>query len=110
MQTKSALFLLLSLAMMFISSKKTIGENRKAVPGEVSVYNKYVNISGMKHDFFKLFFMTLIPGILAESSGINFFSLDNFANSVVGRAILVAFTVSFYHSTLQPMVNYLPNF
>lgn len=109
MNTKTTVFLLLSIGMIYVATKNTLPKSQTANPGQTSLYNNYKNISGMKHDFFKLFFMTFIPGLLI-SGPINLFDMYNFNQSLVGRALIVALTVAFYHTTLQPMVNYLPHF
>jgi hypothetical protein len=111
MNNKTQLFILLSIGMIFIASKRTLPKGQTAQLGETSLYNNYANISGVKHDFFKLFFMTFIPGLLINNpTNIFSFTLDTFNQSLFGRALIVALTIAFYHTTLQPMINFLPAF
>ena len=109
MNSKTILFLLFSVAMMFVAHRQTLPKSQIAKPGQTSLFNNYQNISGMKHDFFKLFCMTFIPAVLT-SGPIVIFDIKNFNQSAVGRALIVALTIAFYHTTVQPMVNYLPPF
>lgn len=109
MNSKTSLFLLVSIAMIFVAHSKTLPKSQTAKPGQTSLFNNYENISGLKHDFFKLFCMTFIPAMLV-SGPIVIFDVKNFNQSAVGKALIVALTIAFYHTTVQPMVNYLPKF
>lgn len=109
MNSKTQAFLLFSIVMMFVAHRRTLPKSQVAKPGQTSLFNNYENISGMKHDFFKLFCMTFIPAMLV-SGPIVVFSVKNFNQSAVGRALIVALTIAFYHTTVQPLVNYLPPF
>ena len=109
MNSKTQAFLLFSVVMMVIATRRTLPKPQTAKPGETSLFNNYQNISGMKHDFFKLFCMTFIPIVLANGP-VTLFSLSNFNQSAIGRGLIVALTIAFYHTTVQPLVNYLPAF
>lgn len=109
MNSKTQFFVLFSAIMMYVAHRRTLPKSQTANPGQTSLFNNYKNISGMKHDFFKLFCMTFIPAVLV-SGPINVFSMKNFNQSAVGRALIVALTIAFYHTTVQPLVNYLPAF
>jgi hypothetical protein len=109
METKTIFFLLFAALMMYNANSKTINKNRTASPGEISTFNSYLNNSGMKHDFFKLFTVTVVSMLLVNSS-VQILSFDNFEQSLIGRALIVAFTISLFHSVVQPFTNYLPKF
>ena len=109
MNNKLTAFLIVSITMIIVANKRTVQKGVTAKPGQISIFNNYENMSGLKHDFFKLFCMTFIPGLLI-SGPINFFDINNFSQSLVGRALIVALTIAFYHTTVQPAVNYLPRF
>lgn len=109
MNNKTIIFLLFSVAMMYYAHKRTLPKAQTAKPGQTSLFNNYQNISGMKHDFFKLFCMTFIPIVLANGP-ILFFDINNFNQSAIGRSLIVALTIAFYHTSVQPLVNYLPPF
>lgn len=94
---------------MFVAHKKSLIKSQVATPGQTSLFNNYENISGMKHDFFKLFCMTFIPIILSNGS-IVIFDIKNFNQTAVGKSLIVALTIAFYHTTVQPLINYLPKF
>lgn len=109
MNIKTIAFLLFSIFMIQYANNNTLPKKEIAKPGQTSVFNNYENISGLKHDFFKLFIMTFVPAMLA-SNPIVLFDINNFDNSAIGKAIIVSLTIAFYHTTVQPLVNYLPKF
>ena len=109
MNTKSIAFVLLSLFMMYVAIQRTVPKGRVAKSGETNIYNSYENISGMKHDLFKLFWMTLIAGLLSPGN-VTLIDFNDFTRSLLFRALVVGLSISFYHSTLQPLVNMLPAF
>jgi hypothetical protein len=95
--------------MIFYANHITLPKTQVANPGETSLYNNYINTTGLKHDFFKLFFMTFIPGLLSREH-INIFSVRRFNKSLFGRSLIVALTIAFFHTSLQPLINYMPIF
>jgi|SaaInlStandDraft_4_1057021.scaffolds.fasta_scaffold07000_4 hypothetical protein len=109
MNNKTIIFLMVSVAMIFFANTYTIGKSNLAGAGEISIFGRYKHMSALKHDFFKLFFMTFIPGLLLNDTPL-IFSLKYFNRSLFGRALIVAITIAFYHTTLQPMLNFLPRF
>jgi hypothetical protein len=109
MNNKTIFFIIFSLTMMYIAHRRTLPKSKVAEPGQTSLFNNYQNVSGMKHDFFKLFCMTFIPFLLSDAP-YTLFSVRNFNQSAVGRALIVALTIAFYHTSVQPLINYLPAF
>jgi hypothetical protein len=102
MDCKSLLFVIISFTAAYFAVQNTIKKGKTAQPGENNIYNNYENISGMKHDFFKLFCNTFITMILF--SNLPIVSINIF-ESILGRALAAGFIIMFYHSTIQPYVN-----
>jgi cell division protein FtsW (lipid II flippase) len=99
MDDKIALFFIATLILVIFAAAYTKKRYEIAEEGDISIFGRYENISLLKHDFFKLFFMTLIPGYL----------LSNQKNvPLIVRALIAGTTVAFYHVALQPLINFIP--
>jgi len=104
MDCKSFVFIVISITAAHFATKNTISKS-SAKSGETNVYNKYDNISGMKHDFFKLISNTFIT--LMIFSKLPIFSMD-FTESIAGRSIMAGFIIMLFHSIVQPIINMTP--
>jgi hypothetical protein len=102
MDCKTLFFIFISCVTAYLAVMNTIKKGSSAKPGENNIYNSYQNISGMKHDFFKLFSNTFITMMLFSNMPI---ISSNFFESILGRALVAGFVVMFYHSSVQPFVN-----
>lgn len=109
MNEKTKLFVMISILMIVFANIYTQEKTVAATEGQISLFNNYTNMSGLKHDFFKLFFINFIAGLLIDNPT-TIFSMDQFHTSLFGRSLIIALTFAFYHTTLQPMVNFLPRF
>lgn len=102
MDCKALLFIIISIIAAYFAVQHTVKKGQTAKLGETNIYNNYENISGMKHDFFKLFSNTFITMILFSNLPI---LSTNFFESVTGRALAAGCIIMFYHSTVQPYIN-----
>ncbi len=109
-------WIILFITIFFIfrtyQSNKNIEVNDSAPIGKYSAQSSYKNITSMKHDIFKQMTLDIFPFILLNSIySKEFFSLNNFENSVIGRTLLSAVAYALYYQVIQPqLVNKLPMF
>ena len=92
--------------------KNNVASSAEAKEGSYSDNNVYVNISPMKHDIFKQISIDVIPllifGLINRD---NFFSVDDFENSIVGKSLMAFISFGLYYQYIQPyIVNRLPKF
>lgn len=106
MNLRIYLFIVIAIVVAFCAYKKTLPRGVVAKKGESTIYNSYENISGMKHDCFKLFHQTFFTLLLLSPSTPIFSS--NLFESVIGKSLLAGITMMTYHSLWQPYVNQLP--
>jgi len=73
--------------------------------GKYSSISSYANISAMKHDIFKQFTLDIVPFLLFNSiMSDEFFNVNNFENSVIGKTLLSALSYALYYQVIQPYV------
>lgn len=84
----------------------------EAPVGGYSDASSYVNITAMKHDIFKQFTLDIMPFLLINSfNSEEFFSIDKFENTVVGKTLLSAVAFGLYYQIIQPhLINKIPYF
>jgi len=105
METKTIFFLLFAALMMYNANSKTINKNRTASPGEISTFNSYLNNSGMKHDFFKLFTVTVVSMLLVNSS-VQILSFDNFEQSLYEKNVKRNFASTIREKLITEIINH----
>ena len=90
--------------------KNKIDEN--APIGKYSNINSYANISPLKHDIYKEIVLDILPFLFVNSiKSEEFFSIENFDNSIFGQTLLIVLTYIIYYQIIQPyIINKLPNF
>lgn len=104
------LFIIIFLVNMWKKNQKN--NVAEAKDGEYSDNNVYKNISPMKHDIFKQISLDILPllifGLITKD---NFFSLDNFEDSIVGKSVMTFICYGMYYQFIQPtIINKIPNF
>ena len=104
------LFVIIFLVNMWKENQKN--SVAEAKDGEYSDNNVYKNISPMKHDIFKQISIDILPmlifGLITKD---NFFSSDNFEDSVVGKCVMSFVGFGMYYQFIQPtIINKIPNF
>lgn len=112
METKVLLLIVLTLLLIYFAHKNKVSSTKIAKPGEVSLNNKYINISSMKHDMSKIFFVNIVILLMSspELSRVTFISFDNLSSSVIGKALIATCAFGLFHSVGQPLANFLPYF
>ena len=83
MNEKTKLFVMISILMIVFANIYTQEKTVAATEGQISLFNNYTNMSGLKHDFFKLFFINFIAGLLIDNPT-TIFSMDQFHTSLFG--------------------------
>lgn len=106
MNGRVLLYIVMALVLAWYAYKHTLPKGKVAKSGEKTIYNSYENVSGMKHDFFKLFHQTFFMFFLL-SPEMPIYSTDIFS-SALGKSLVAASIIMTYHSTIQPYVNMLP--
>ncbi len=104
------LFVVIFLVNMWKRNKKN--NVAEAKDGEYSENNVYKNISPMKHDIFKQISIDILPmlifGLITKD---NFFSMNNFQESVVGKCVMSFIGFGMFYQFIQPhIINKPPNF
>ena len=102
-------WIILIILIVFISKVWAANvkiKNEDSAPiGKYSSASSYANISAMKHDIFKQFTLDIVPFLLFNSiMSDEFFNVNNFENSVIGKTLLSALSYALYYQVIQPYV------
>jgi hypothetical protein len=109
------IFVLIFIIFNVWKSNKKIEVADSAPPGKYSAQSSYTNITAMKHDIFKQLTLDVVPFLLVNTitsiGSAEFFSWDNFENTVIGKTFLSAIAYALFYQVIQPqIVNKLPVF
>jgi hypothetical protein len=114
MKTNQWIILIVAIIIMYniwTNNKKNDTVNVATI-GKYSEANNYKNITPMKHDIYKQLTIDLTPLLLLNLvSSDEFFSINNFEQSAVGKSLLSGLSYVVFYQLIQPyIVNRLPNF
>ena len=99
-------WIVLILAIIIVynawKSNKSNEVSDSAPAGKYSSQSSYKNVSAMKHDMFKQFTVDVVPYLLVNLSltSPEFFSVDNFENTVIGKTLLAGVAYAFFHQII----------
>jgi hypothetical protein len=116
MKSNQWISILITLVVVYIAwhmnKKNNTDSTIQAVSGKYSDTSNYKNILPMKDDIFKQITIDLAPFLLLGTITSNdFFNIENFENSAVGKTMFVLLSYGIYYQIVQPyIINKLPNF
>lgn len=96
-------------AVLFVAALKMYMDHRNpAYVGEYKPQGGYANVSSLKHDIFKIGFISLFPLLIyGIQDGENLFDMSNLKHSVLVRTGVTLGGFFIFYELLQPYVNKL---
>ena len=101
-----------ALVSIYLINKNSVKTEVAAQSGQFSNFGKYANVTPLKHDVFKQFFVVFTSLMFFDASfvGKPLFDSTNPFGSIVGRGIIISSLFAVFHGVVQPLINYLPSF
>lgn len=103
---------IIALVMFVVAIKFFIDHRKKKYKGVYQKDGSYEDISAVKHDMTKSFFVELVPLLVfGLATGEKFFDPDDFLGSWVGKTTIVVISYFMFYELIQPyIVTRLPDF
>jgi len=104
--------ILIAVVLVIVSLKLFFDHRKADYAGVYKPYSDYKNISALKHDMFKAFFLELFP-IIVYGLAVNekLFDSNNFLGSWVGKTVVILAGYLVYYELIQPhIVNKIKSF
>jgi hypothetical protein len=110
MDKKSGVLVGLFLIGYFIVLQNSVPLGIVAHSGQYSKEGKYVNLSPLKEDFIKNFFVFAMLFYLFDPSfqGKELFDIETPFSTILGRSGLIGLLFGLYHIYVQPVLNFIP--
>ena len=110
MDKKSAVLIGLFIIGYFIILKNSVPKGTIATAGQYSKESNYANLTPLKEDIFKNFFVFGMLFYLFDPTfhGKELFDIENPYNTALGRAGLMALLYGLYHIYVEPVINFIP--
>lgn len=95
--------LIVLMVLMFIRSYNMKKNKQTARSMEYSDSNNYAHITPMKHDIYKSMTVDIAPLLIFSlATSKNFFSVEEFESSVVGKSLMSVVGLMVYYQVVQP--------
>jgi hypothetical protein len=95
----------LALILSVISVKLYLDQLRTGYTGMYKNDGSYKNISPLKHDMLKSFFVDMFPLLIyGAASGEKFYDTNDFLGSILGKSLVVSFAYFVFYIAFEPNV------
>jgi hypothetical protein len=101
---------LIALLFLIVAIKLFIDHRRQGYKGAYNPAGSYENVTSVKHDMTKTFWVDLfVMMVMGLGSGQAFYDSDNVLGSWIGRTLVAVAGYFTYHEMVQPyVVNRMP--